>query len=336
MGLRPSPEWRRRQNSSSITRPRRARVGLLRRIPLAIVVASLIAATLIAPAGAAPHCSPGQQPEFVFGFAHLKTLLGDKMGDPIECEHANPENGDTLQNTTTGLAFYRKSTNTPTFTNGWDHWAWTIGGLVYWTGSAVDPPGSAAPDSPSAQLNPPPLSQQDGAISAGLEILESREDQVPGLADVSRTLREMQDRISFSVLPDDELGRYEIETRSIVLNGTLTDEPAEVVAAVLAHEGQHALDHSLGRIPGKPLACFDAEVRAFDLQIALWQVIWGSQGMPAPVSNVQFDFNRMLEIKQESPITHVNTVVKIYGDQCGDILSAAHFPHMKGAPAADR
>ena len=173
-------------------------------------------------------------------------------------------------------------------------------------------------------------------LSAGLQILQAREDQVPGLTEVSITLREMRDRISFSVLPDDELGRYEIETRSIVLNGTLTDEPAEVVAAVLAHEGQHALDHNLGRIPGKPLACFDAEVRAFDLQIALWQVIWGSQGMPAPVSNVQFDFNRMLEIKQESPITHVNTVVEIYGDQCGDILPAAHFPHMTGAPAADR
>ncbi len=334
MGLRHSPQWRRGRDSSPITRPRRARVGLLRRIPLAIAVASLIAATLIAPASAAPHCSPGQEPEFVFGFAHLKTLLGDKMGDPIECEHANPENGDTLQSTTTGLAFYRKSTNTPTFTNGWDHWAWTAEGLVYWTGSAVDPPGSAAPVSPS-EPEPSP-DQIDRAISAGFGILEARQGQVPGLAEVLITLREVRDRISFSVLPEDELGRYEIETRSIVLSNTLTGEPAEVVAAVLAHEGQHALDHNLGRIPGKPLACFDAEVRAFDIQTALWQVIWGSQGMPAPVSNVQFDFNRMLEIKQESPITHVNTVVEIYGDQCGEILSATHFPQLKGTPAADR
>ena len=76
----------------------------------------------------------------MFGFAFLKSLLGDVMGDPLECEHANPENGDTLQQTTTGLSFYRKSTNTATFTDGWSHWAWTTHGLVTWTGDAIDPP----------------------------------------------------------------------------------------------------------------------------------------------------------------------------------------------------
>ncbi len=89
---------------------------------------------------AVPYCAAGQEPAFVFGFAFLKSLLGDTMGDPLECEHANPENGDTLQQTTTGLSFYRKSTNTPTFTDGWNHWAWTVDGLVTWTGHAIDPP----------------------------------------------------------------------------------------------------------------------------------------------------------------------------------------------------
>jgi hypothetical protein len=88
------------------------------------------------------YCSAGSSPEFVFGFAALKSQLGDGMGMPIECEHANPDNGDTLQQTSTGLSFYRKSTNTPTFTNGWDHWGLTTAGLVYWTGSSIDPPGS--------------------------------------------------------------------------------------------------------------------------------------------------------------------------------------------------
>ena len=100
----------------------------------------------IAPAPApappsAPHCALGQAPEFLFGFAFLKSLLGDRMGRPLECEHANPENGDTLQQTTTGLSFYRKRTNTPTFTDGWNHWAWTVDGLVTWTGHSIDPPG---------------------------------------------------------------------------------------------------------------------------------------------------------------------------------------------------
>ena len=592
----------------------------MRRMLSAFAFAALIAAMLIAPARAAPHCPPGQEPKFVHGFAHLKSLIGDEMGDPIECEHANPENGDTLQNTTTGLAFYRKSTNTPTFTNGWDHWAWTSEGLVYWTGSAVDPPDSAAPSEPvsdpptdplkdagrevilfasdrdtvgtvryndiylmnadgtglerltthprgdsypalspdgakiafvssrvsagdvytmnvdgsdikrltnnvagayqfrgyagapawspdglriafhaerdifvirpdgsnltrltshpaddrsptwspdggwiafvsdrdqnysihimpsegehagqerittdagwetspawspdgariafakrkegfeachpthiytmnvhggdqravtgsvdappdcsasasyfdsptwspdsqriafqggggisianadgsgmtllapnkgrpepswgviradlrpSAQPTAPPQPQSEGTISAGLEVLADRQEQVPGLADLSATLRGMQDRISFAALPENVLGRYALDTRSISLNNALSSESAEAVAMVLAHEGRHALDHNLGRIPGDSLACFDSEVRAFDIQIALWQVIWGSQGKPDPLQSWEQAFNNMLEIKQESPITYVYRLVELYGDQCG-------------------
>jgi hypothetical protein len=79
------------------------------------------------------------------------------MGNPVECEHANPDNGDTLQNTTTGLAFYRKSTNTPTFTNGTEHWALTTEGEVYWTGGSIDPSADAQlvlPPEPIAQQSP--------------------------------------------------------------------------------------------------------------------------------------------------------------------------------------
>jgi hypothetical protein len=101
----------------------------------------------IAFAGATPtqgqssaFCRPGQSPQFVLGFAALRESVGDAMGDPIECEHANPENGDSLQQTTRGLAFYRKSTNTPTFTDGFNHWGLTSDGLVTWTGSSIDPP----------------------------------------------------------------------------------------------------------------------------------------------------------------------------------------------------
>jgi hypothetical protein len=85
-------------------------------------------------------CRPGEQPEFVFGFAAMKERLGDRMGTPISCEYGDPAgSGDTLQDTSTGLAFYRKSTNTPTSTNGFEHWGLTSAGLVYWTGSSIDP-----------------------------------------------------------------------------------------------------------------------------------------------------------------------------------------------------
>ena len=77
------------------------------------------------------------------------------MGNPFECEHPNNANGDTLQKTTTGLAFYRKSTNTPTFTDGYRHWGLTATGIVGWVGDAVDPPYASvavAPPAPARHL----------------------------------------------------------------------------------------------------------------------------------------------------------------------------------------
>jgi len=105
------------------------------RIGIGITAAVLLTvATFASGSAAAPYCAEGQEPEYVLGFAFMKSQLGNTMGAPLECEHTNPENGDALQTTTTGLAFYRKATNTPTFTDGWLHWAWTADGLVTWTG----------------------------------------------------------------------------------------------------------------------------------------------------------------------------------------------------------
>lgn len=93
----------------------------------------------------APFCAPGSAPTFVQGFAQLKSILGDVMGDPVECEHTDGTSGDVLQQTTTGLAFWRKSTNTATFTDGYRHWALTGRGLVAWEGNSIDPPATARP-----------------------------------------------------------------------------------------------------------------------------------------------------------------------------------------------
>ncbi len=88
----------------------------------------------------APFCPAGQAAQFHFGFAELRRQLGDTMGTPVECEHVSSANGDTVQQTSTGLAIYRKSSNTPIFTNGWRHWALTTRGLVVWDGESTDPP----------------------------------------------------------------------------------------------------------------------------------------------------------------------------------------------------
>jgi len=91
-------------------------------------------------AAAAPYCSPGQTAAFAGGLAGLKQQLGNAMGTPLECEHSTSAIGDTIQQTTTGLAAYNKSTNTASFTDGWRHWAITTRGPVNWEGTDSNPP----------------------------------------------------------------------------------------------------------------------------------------------------------------------------------------------------
>src|SRR5579871_583963 len=91
----------------------------------------------------APNCAPGQSPAFANGMAALKQQVGDVMGTPVECEHAASVVGDTVQQTSTGLAAYYSITNTVTFTDGWRHWALTPNGLVSWEGSDALPPTAA-------------------------------------------------------------------------------------------------------------------------------------------------------------------------------------------------
>jgi hypothetical protein len=88
----------------------------------------------------APYCNPGQAPAFANGMAQLQLQLGETMGTPLECEHAASAAGDTVQQTTTGLASYNAHTNTVSFTDGWRHWALGAEGVVAWEGSESSPP----------------------------------------------------------------------------------------------------------------------------------------------------------------------------------------------------
>jgi hypothetical protein len=117
--------------------------GMARLIGSLGFVVLLLIPTTSGSAQPAPHCGSDDPPQFVFGFANLKTLLGATVGEPLSCEYADPNGtGDTLQDTTGGLAFWRKATNTPTFTDGATHWGLTTFGLVGWTGDSIDPPAA--------------------------------------------------------------------------------------------------------------------------------------------------------------------------------------------------
>jgi hypothetical protein len=110
-------------------------VGATHQVGYSQATADLRAAAIVA-----PHCNPGQTPAFSNGLAQLKAQVGAAMGAPVECEHPASVIGDTVQQTSTGLAAYYKITNTVTFTDGWRHWAITPDGFVAWEGTEAQPP----------------------------------------------------------------------------------------------------------------------------------------------------------------------------------------------------
>ncbi len=113
--------------------------------PAAVVAPAPPPPTMVALPETEPYCRAVEHPQFRFGFATLQQQLGTRMGSPTSCEYGDPSgSGDTLQNTTTGLGFYRQRSNTPTFTTGFEHWAITATGTVYWTGDSIDPPATAS------------------------------------------------------------------------------------------------------------------------------------------------------------------------------------------------
>ncbi len=77
-----------------------------------------------------PYCAAGQMAAFTFGFQALSDALGARMGEPTECAHADVASGDTYQQTTKGLAIYRRAANAPTFASGASHWSLTGDGLI--------------------------------------------------------------------------------------------------------------------------------------------------------------------------------------------------------------
>jgi hypothetical protein len=102
----------------------------------------LVATPAPALAQAAPFCPPGQAAQFGASFAELKLRLGARMGDPLECQHTDPDSGGTLQHTTSGLAYDRSGASEPAFTNGWEHYALMGNDVLLWRNEAIDPPAT--------------------------------------------------------------------------------------------------------------------------------------------------------------------------------------------------
>ena len=74
------------------------------------------------PDAGAPRCARPRGRASWAAWPRSRLTLGASMGEPLECERAIDDQGNTQQKTTTGLAYYRSKLNIACFTTGWDHW----------------------------------------------------------------------------------------------------------------------------------------------------------------------------------------------------------------------
>jgi hypothetical protein len=264
-------------------------------------------------------CQPGRRPEFAFGFAALREQVGERMGDPVSCERYGPE-GDALQQTTTGLARYRKATNVPTFTSGSEHWALTERGLVRWVGGGLDPPPDAdapAPAAPRAQATSTPARvARSGTpdpvwLDKALALIREY-DRKHGTV-LSRAL----DSVRIVVFRwGGAWAAFFPSARTITLDPILETEEPRAIATVLGHEAQHAVDQVLNGGARTEVACYSYEISAFRLQAAMWQDFHGPAGKSDPSSDLEDELNEILRAAQTNAGRLINSIHTRYADQC--------------------
>lgn len=353
-----------------------------------MVIAALLLVSLFAPASAVSaqqdtHCGAGQTPRFTLGFAALKTLVGTDMGDPLTCEFALPEGGGTQQLTTTGQAVWRKSTNTPTFSNrDLQHWALTDLGLAAWTGSSTQPPvavpapASAITNSlPHAMVAPPPddmtfwcLARNESCLPGKLWWTENYPNgttdqvqfptigagltsdnyeieaiwllwQMPAARNLLRAAADGNVPIYTydpSTLPPDDprvsvSGGYDTDEHTIAINLFLARRaPTWMVASILVHELQHALDDRV-RSPeeaGMRETCYVDEVNAATTQVQYLRWLQDRfSGLPTPgdLEAAGWGPSYQRELADELELMNapdLNALVRgdpVYVDQCGSL-----------------
>ncbi|MDO8691810.1 MAG: hypothetical protein Q7R39_17690, partial [Dehalococcoidia bacterium] len=133
----------------------------------------------------------------VLGFASLGAMIPDRVGQCVDNESHNPENGDALQHTTGGLLVWRKADNWTAFTEGYRSWVNGPGGLQQRLNT----------ERFSWEANPDGLAMA-GAGPVATNAPSSDSDVPAGGISVSRPLR--NDLPPFSQSPDPRFGGIQV------------------------------------------------------------------------------------------------------------------------------
>src|SRR3954469_15700874 len=142
------------------------------------IVATLIVVGLLVVASGSIDVYGQDGCTFVGGFARLRELVGaDKIGNCLEDEHFNVENGNAEQRTAGGLFVWRKADNFTAFTDGGTTWVNGPNGLqsrpnnerFSWEKDPVTTANSSAPPAPTPtpSIAASPAVASPGPVTAG-------------------------------------------------------------------------------------------------------------------------------------------------------------------------
>jgi hypothetical protein len=161
-----------------------------------------------------------------------------------------------------------------------------------------------------------------GALAPGVEVdprvqpalwVLHREIDFRYLAD---TIADQKVPIRVATLGAGEIAGYSFVDRTITMPERFVDADARALAATLAHEATHAWEHTQGLLPPVGANCFEAELRAFRNQAALWERFYGAGGKEKPSNELEAEHNDVMRLLKEDPEGLKARLINAYGDQC--------------------
>lgn len=107
----------------------------------AVLAVLLSCVALLGGGGGAFAAEPAGECQLEFGadLANLHAAIGDAMGQPTGCETPVDSVGDTMQTTSSGMAWYQLGQGMAIFTDGYHRWALDQQGLTYWDSPDATP-----------------------------------------------------------------------------------------------------------------------------------------------------------------------------------------------------
>jgi hypothetical protein len=112
------------------------------------------------------------------------------------------------------------------------------------------------------------------------------------------------------------LGQYSALTRTVRVSSSLDDQSDWERATVVAHELQHAADHSAGKLLSErgSISCLEHEQDAFSREAEVWNTLWQGN-LPEPRDRIQRDLNQSVKDAND-PQAQQRTLAHLYADDC--------------------